>query len=1759
MPLVDLDDPEELRARWSALAAVAHATGYDRRWYADEHGWYHQDETGSDLRMVRLDGGRAVLFGFHTQHTQTGGADLLAGAPPWIGQPEVKRRMAAGELGFVYGSFNGTWARASYPGDPWQPLDDGFLPIGEWITSDEEAAREMIEWAAEWADYLGGLDELLPVGVQLIRTASTTGITPESLLDLFDRLGIGPQSPQHPDLRAAVAAAAAFSGTAISSPAPATQPPSPTPGVPEARFPGSGAPGSGVPGPGVPALGGPGSGIPAPSSQPSSVAPPAPPTLAAPAAEPASLPAELLDEADDEESVAVPPGISPFTGQPIGDDANLIIGANDPYNSQPPYTPEPPYTSGPSSTPGPAFTPGPPVASEPPFTPEPPLNPEPPFRPDSPFAPDPSPYTPEPPFTPEPDPDPPYQPEDAAPHHGDYGIVAKKPRLFRRRKHEAPDPQPTGTPPGLPQPAPTPPTAAPGTPHAQAPGTPYAQPPGDPYRSSVPYTSPTDGPRTPATGTPYAHSTGDQPEQTDAGTPAMPKLPSSEPRVGGPVNDGEDFYASLFADAPAAATYVPDVTRNTPANANTWSADDATNEIPAITDDATGEVPLTPDSGDNPADVPPTPDASADPADVAPTPDLSASDDTGVIPPTPTTEAPPQNPLAPHPSATHPDPSAARPTDAWSATDGDPTPDTELALDAEPTPNGEPTPYAQPTMHRAQATGTGQSAGNGQGPGSGQGPGAGHVVGTGPRQDTELGAGAGLGASAGIGAADALGVHEDGRQAASAGASGAHLSVGPDQGALLRSGEGFGDRDDARTTDEVSGGPLDSNAGTSVGPESGAEPWSEGGAEAEAESEPEPWSETEVEAEPEPWSEAGAGAEVGAEVGTGAGAGAEAEAVSEGMRSAVLEQEQEQAYVAEGRGAPARPEWIGGAWINGVWVEDVAAYLAAQNAAGPAKPASVEELPTEDFSQLPPLDDSPTEEHVLGRTSRDQAPEDSPTEERVLGVTGPDEASDEPPTEERVLGLAAHGEALDERPTEERVLGLAAHDQAPDEPPTEEHVLEVHGQASEEPPTEELVLGLAGLEQEPGEFVPEEGSAEERFTDAARFGSDEDAAAQDQLYGVNPFKRSSGERSAGERLHGVNPFERSGGETLAEERLQDADSVGLSGDELVEPAADDGDELSQRAGDVQDGEEPATEGRLRGVNPFEQAAERVFGMAAPAADDVAADEQSAGVQAEVEQFGNQAAAEQLGNQAEVEQLGNQAGAEQPGHLAGVEQLGSRSGAEQRGDGVTGGDYLGGEPGGEAQGEVEGDAPTAEIAAVVEQDPEDEYYAAGRSPFAPEARDVPPNGFSSLEPLGDFDYRLGENFHDEILGDADWTADQLGEPQQSASGPQEPLPQAMHEQQGPEEAHEPTEVQELGGPQGLGEAQGQGAPQGLGAAQGQGGSQGLAEAQGHGGPQGLGEVRGQGGAVEFGESAEGQLEEEPDAREQDELELDAREYDGRELDAREQDELELDRREHDGREPDGPELDELTASEVTAQFEAIRDEQPEPSEYDPQPYDPQPQDAQPEDSAAEAAVGVAAVGVGEGPAPVARPEKLVVPDEGRAVAIPGLGVVGGEAPPVETPPGSIEEAMRAEVERPRPRPKESAAFRALREWCRARTKVVPSGFTIQVQVLDPAAPSYRFDLEPPEVDDPEYGAEKLTELLGDLWIAESQGEQGGWLFARMDAAGRTLRIDRWYDSVPDWWDNPVEPRLDVDGLVRRLNGRGADWQPSYLEKLYTSAR
>ncbi|RZT26294.1 hypothetical protein EV649_0036 [Kribbella sp. VKM Ac-2569] len=817
MPLVDLDDPEELRARWSALAAVAHATGFDRRWYADADGYHHQDETASVLRMARLEDGRAVLWGFHTQHSQTAGEDLLAGSPEWIGQPEVRQRQTAGELGFVYGAFNGSWARASYPGDPWQPVDDGFTPIGEWITSDEAAADEMVAWVAEWSDYLGGLDELRPYGVELIRAAAGPGISAAALGAFFGPFGIDPRSPVQPDLPAGVAAGEDFTRNVAESASFAAEPDTAEVSVVEDPVIGDNPPG------------------------------------------------------DDEESYVVPPGISPFTGQPIAD--------------------PPPAQAGPA----------------------------------------PGTYIPE---------------------------------------------------------------------NVSSPGLP----------------------------TSHAYD---------------PTLPSSEPpRVGGGVYEGDDFYNSLFADAPASAAPAADQDWET-AEQSSWSDQEATsayNPFPEPTPDPawTGPAWINGEWVEDPSS------ASADPAPV-------------------------DSPFAPV---------------ADFEDDDAPTAEIEAVLDPAPaTEEDEPSSFTGPSPFA-------------------------------PAQ-------------------------EPAPQVAE-----------------------FADADDDQTA-EI---PAVAEVQAQVEPHPQPQPWPQ------PQPQPEPWPQPEP--HPEPW-----------------------------------------------------PEPI-------------------------------------------PPDPEPTPH-----------PAPFPEPEPIPGPVPDPEPAPEPLPN-------------------------------PDPQPFPQPEPEPFPQPEPEPMPE-----------------PE-----------------------------------------------PQPFPEPEPEPMPEPEPQQA---------------------------------PA---------------------------------------------------------------------------------------------------LGGDP--------DDDMPTGFVPVVDDDEP-----------------------VWLKKPVGSVD------------------------------------------------------------------------------------------------------------------------------------------------------------------------------------------------ESD------QPNGAAPSAGALDVAAGGAVGGM----------------------LVAGLGLVGGGGPRIVPESGSLEEAMRAEVERPRPKPEESEAVRALHDWCRARTAIVPSGFTIQVQVLDPGAPSYRFDLEPPDVDDPEFAADKLSGLLGDLWLTEAQGEQGGWLFARIDAAGRTLRIDRWYDQVPDWWDNPVEERFDANELVRRLYNRGSEWQPSYLEKLYTSAR
>ncbi|TCM49992.1 hypothetical protein [Kribbella sp. VKM Ac-2568] len=1476
MPLVDLDDPEELRARWTALAAVAHATGFDRRWYADENGWYHQDETGSDLRMVKLGGGRAVLFGFHTQHSRTAEADLLAGSPDWIGQPEVKRRIAAGQLGFVYGSFNGTWARASYPGDPWQPLDDGFLPIAEWVTSDEEAARELIEWTAEWADYLGGLDELLPIGIRLIRTAGSTGLTPHALQELFDRLGVGPRSPQQPDLRAALVAAEHFNG-------PAADPVIGTAGP-------AAAPSAAVP--------------------PVAVVPAGPPAAAETQAEPRFEPDEgryepdagryepdaarsvpdggryeadagrygadpgryeadaagyeADDDEEDEELFVVPPGISPFTGQPIGDDANLVLGGAEP------------------------------------FAPE-PLTPELPFRPDSPFAPEPQ-YTPEPTYEPtRPAPaQSQYGAEAPAPRGDDYGVTGRK-RRFRRKKRDEDDGEALVR---LGLVGPEPETAEP-----------RPQPPAEPPRSHP---------------TAYAQS-----------TPApLGPLPSSEPpRVGG-EGEGEDFYASLFADAPAAATYTPDVRRDAPRDWNAreqspqpdqhsqsepsaWSAaDDATSEFTPFTDD-TAATPIVED------DI--APPAATDDGPPAATPIVE--DDIGVVDPVPADEA--------EYIPDHLDYDG--PTDAF-----DVLPDSE-----------------------------------------------------GDRPDHD-------------GPTDAF-------------------DVLPDSG------------DDRPDYD----GPTDA---FDVLPDSGDD--------------------------------------------------------EQVAASQQVSDEQPVQQPRRGQQPPAEREWVGGAWINGEWVEDVAAYLAAQQQAAQQQAAQqqAEEPPTEEHLVIVPTDAAPSaDESSAGEAassdeSVENSTEDAPTAEIAAVLYADLDSGD--PAEDEYYPSGPSPFATADGPTSRDLPPNGFSSITPEELKPGEYAYELDGQlfhdeilgdadwtadqlADLPPPTTAPAPGptptppassptptapapgptpTSPAAQDPASTAPAPVAPAEAIDDPARTNAPYAADAPstpDHQADASGAAQGAAEGQSQAPLRDV------------EEPFNLDDLRPMTGYNAEQLAA-----LRSLAAPVQIGPRPFHEpGRTEQpdqqppVAPEAPAPEAVASEAttpeAVAPEAVAPRDQADGG------WGEQSAVEITAQLEPIQDDSSDLAADDSGEPeAGREQLDR----EQFDRGQLDREQLDREQPDARQPDAVHDAGlgSEEAGPLWQRSALDDTME--RQPFGPiedfaPGADDRPTGEAGVQ-VEAWQQEVSAQRGPEAGADPAWAVDPEQAPEVDSAWVVDPEQPAQADSVW---AGNPEQMPEAEAGSAWAETPGQ-------AAEAEAGSAWAAKPKG--------------GAVSDLHRA--QREVVPDLHQaQREVVPDP-----------EQAAFEAGR---------GPEFGVAGASEVEVE------------------------------------------GVPERAEAAGRREELVAPPASSAVDIPGLGVVGGEAAEVEAEPGSIEEAMRAEYERPRPRPKESEALKALREWCRVRTKIVPSGFTIQVQVLDPAAPSYRFDLEPPDVDDPQYGAERLSGLLGELWLAESQREQGGWLFARVDAAGRTVRIDRWYDQVPDWWDNPVEPRLDVLGLVRRLNDRGPDWQPSYLEKLYTTAR
>ncbi|MCX4470039.1 hypothetical protein OOK41_06935 [Micromonospora sp. NBC_01655] len=195
--LIDIADPDTLWARWGALASALATLGHDDVYWCDADGAHHDDHGGNWARLVRVEGGRAVLFGYDHEYSDTVSVspplDLLAGAPAWLPWPELIRHAEADQLGYAYW-YDGGWSRVPYP-EPLLP--DGLRDTAGAVLDDDRARRELGEVVFEWggyqpADEAAERAEVAEAAGRLLTAAADRALDAGALDGLLGRLRPGP-------------------------------------------------------------------------------------------------------------------------------------------------------------------------------------------------------------------------------------------------------------------------------------------------------------------------------------------------------------------------------------------------------------------------------------------------------------------------------------------------------------------------------------------------------------------------------------------------------------------------------------------------------------------------------------------------------------------------------------------------------------------------------------------------------------------------------------------------------------------------------------------------------------------------------------------------------------------------------------------------------------------------------------------------------------------------------------------------------------------------------------------------------------------------------------------------------------------------------------------------------------------------------------------------------------------------------------------------------------------------------------------------------------------------------------------------------------------------------------------------------------------------------------------------------------------------------------------------------------------------------
>ncbi|BCJ55820.1 hypothetical protein Asp14428_72950 [Actinoplanes sp. NBRC 14428] len=218
----DLPAPVLLWQRWATLAAALTPLGHEDVWSVGATGAHHDDGGGNWSHLALVEDGRAVLYGYDHEYSDTTYAepalDLLAGAPDWLPWDDLARLAADDQLGYVlWYEGDGPWQRVAYPDD----LDDGLRQTAGPVLGEGAVRQELEEFVFQWGRHT--VDT--PEERDAVRSAATRllgGFTAEALGDLLGRLTGVPV-----DLPAGVAVAATaglLPGTVVPRVPPGTPP-----------------------------------------------------------------------------------------------------------------------------------------------------------------------------------------------------------------------------------------------------------------------------------------------------------------------------------------------------------------------------------------------------------------------------------------------------------------------------------------------------------------------------------------------------------------------------------------------------------------------------------------------------------------------------------------------------------------------------------------------------------------------------------------------------------------------------------------------------------------------------------------------------------------------------------------------------------------------------------------------------------------------------------------------------------------------------------------------------------------------------------------------------------------------------------------------------------------------------------------------------------------------------------------------------------------------------------------------------------------------------------------------------------------------------------------------------------------------------------------------------------------------------------------------------------------------------------------------